>query len=182
MQIEKELLQGCIEKDRKSQNKLYELIFSYLMNICMRYKNDYDTAGTSLNAIFLKVLDNLDKFENEQVFIPWIKRIAVNHLIDEYRSDKTKKIDYIENYQDYIAPTTAHEKEEQLESEYLLDLIRQLPPTTMRVFNLYALDGYKHREIADLLSISESTSKWHLGEARKRLQVMLEQFKQITAL
>ncbi len=182
MQIDKELLQGCVEKDRKSQNKLYELIFSYLMNICMRYKNDYDTAGTSLNAIFLKVLDNLEKFENEQVFFPWVKRIAVNHLIDEYRSDKAKKLDYIESYQSHNTPTTPHEKEEQLESEYLLDLIRQLPPTTMKVFNLYAMDGFKHREIAAMLSISESTSKWHLGEARKRLQLMLEHLKQTTAL
>lgn len=182
MQIDNDLLKRCLEKDRKSQNQLYELIFSYLMNICIRYKNDNYTAGASLNAIFLKILDNLESFQNEQVFIPWIKRIAVNHLIDEYRSDKTRKIDYVEDYQNHNTPTTAHESEEQLESEYLLDLIRQLPPTTMKVFNLYAIDGYKHREIAELLSISESTSKWHLGEARKRLQAMLEYYKQTTEL
>jgi len=98
MQIKKDLINACLEGKRAAQNELYREVFSYLMNICMRYKNDYDTAGASLNAIFLKILSKLDTFKQEESFIAWIKRIAVNHLIDEYRQHKREraKLGYIE--------------------------------------------------------------------------------------
>tara|TARA_B100000965_G_C19330534_1_gene642825 strand:+ start:202 stop:759 length:558 start_codon:yes stop_codon:yes gene_type:complete len=179
MQIDPDLIKACLAKKRAAQNQLYKELFSYLMNICIRYKNDYDTAGASLNCIFLKILDNLDKFREEDSFIPWIKRIAVNHLIDEYRKEKREKekLSYLEEVSNNESKSSSiHEAEAMMDSEYLLTMIRELPQMTAKVFNLYAIDGYKHREIGELLQMSENTSKWHLSEARKQLKVKLERF------
>jgi RNA polymerase sigma-70 factor (ECF subfamily) len=175
MKIDKSLIESCINKERAGQNQLYKELFSYLMNICMRYKNDYDTAGGSLNAIYLKVLDNLEKFRKEDSFIAWVKRIAINHLIDEYRKEQRikKNTSYIEDRGGTIEATEYHSMEAEMESEYLLEMIKGLPAMTQQVFNLYAIDGYKHREIAELLNMSENTSKWHLREARIKLQAKL---------
>lgn len=180
MNIDKSLINSCLKKERAGQNLLYKALFSYLMNICMRYKNDYDTAGASLNAIYLKILENLDKFRKDDSFIAWVKRIAVNHLIDEYRKDqRTKKhTSYIEDGKG-IESKAFHSKEAEMESEYLLEMIKELPEMTQKVFNLYAIDGFKHREIAELLGMSENTSKWHLREARLKLQAKLLVFNEI---
>ena len=174
MKIDKSLIESCLKKERSAQNQLYKELFSYLMNTCMRYKNDYDTAGASLNAIYLKVLDNLDKFRKEDSFIAWVKRIAVNHLIDEYRKEQhmKKSTSYLDDNK-AVESRAFHSKEAEMESEYLLDMIKDLPQMTPKVFNLFAIDGYKHREIAELLDMSENTSKWHLREARIKLQAKL---------
>lgn len=185
MHIEKELINACIEGKRSAQNKLYREVFSYLMSICMRYKNDYDTAGGSLNAIFLKILTKLDTFKQEESFIAWIKKVAVNHLIDEYRQHKREreKVSYLEEEKKAtLNGSTAHFKEEEMNADYLLDMIRELPPTTAQVFNLYAIDGYKHREIAELLEMSANTSKWHLREARMKLKEKLKVFNETISL
>ncbi len=181
MKIEKQLLADCIQKKRLAQHQLYKEVFSYLMNICIRYKNDYDTAGASLNTIFLKILDNLDKFNSQDSFIPWIKRIAVNQLIDEYRKEKKDKqtINFQDEFQPSICPQSYHQKEAEMDAQYLLDMIKQLPNMTAKVFNLYAIDGYKHKEIAELLEMSENASKWHLAEARKKLKNSLEIYNKI---
>lgn len=176
MKIENQLLADCIQKKRLAQHQLYKEVFSYLMNICIRYKSDYDAAGASLNTIFLKILDNLETFNSEDSFIPWIKRIAINQLIDEYRRDKKDKetINFQEEFEPSISPQSFHQKEAEMDAQYLLDMIQQLPNMTAKVFNLYAIDGYKHKEIAELLDMSESTSKWHLADARKKLKCSLE--------
>lgn len=180
MKINKEILDACVQGERSAQNELYKEVFSYLMSICIRYKNDYDTAGSSLNIIFLKVLSNLSQFNNRDSFIAWMKRIAVNHLIDEYRKQKRErdKVSYIDDLSISRVPFSIHQKEAELECEYLLKMIRELPPLTAKVFNLYAIDGFKHREIGELLEMSENTSKWHLRQARKKLKAKLEIFNQ----
>lgn len=185
MHIERDLINACIEGKRAAQNELYREVFSYLMNICMRYKNDYDTAGCSLNAIFLKVLTNLHTFKQEESFIAWIKRIAVNHLIDEYRQHKREreKVSYLEEEKKAtLNGSTGHFKEEEMNADYLLEMIRELPTVTAQVFNLYAIDGYKHREIAEMLDMSENTSKWHLREARIKLKEKLKVFNETISL
>ena len=180
MQINKELIEACLNNERSAQNRLYKEVFSYLMNICMRYKNDYDTAGASLNTIFLKILTHLPSFQADNSFIAWMKRIAINHLIDEYRKHKreTSRVNYMEEISLSKSPVTLHEREAEMDSEYLLQMIRELPPVTSKVFNLYAIDGYKHKEIGELLNMSENTSKWHLREARKQLKEKLEVFNE----
>ena len=179
MKIDEKLLEDCIRCKRLAQNQLYKEVFSYLMNICIRYKNDYNTAGASLNAIFLKILTNLNQFNKKDSFVPWMKRIAVNHLIDEYRKEKREKEKI--RFEDSLVSSnssTHHEMEAEMDSEYLVKMIQQLPQTTAQVFNLYAIDGFKHREIAEMLAMSENTSKWHVSDARKKLQCMLSTYNE----
>ena len=183
MQIDEELIDACIDNDRLAQNKLYKLVFSYLMSLCIRYKKDYDSAGNSLNAIFLKILTHIgDHNLHSSSFQAWIKRIAVNHLIDEYRKEQREKQHLV--FQEKLnGKEVEHEVHDsgmlKMESEYLIEMIAELPPRTAAVFNLYAIDGYKHKEIAEMLDISVNTSKWHLRDARQKLQVRLELEKKI---
>lgn len=178
MQIDSQLIKRCIRKEQSAQNELYKLCFSPLMNICMRYKNNYDSAGASLNSIFLKILTNLDSYDIDRSFYAWIKRIAVNLLIDEYRKRKreTENLSYLEDMDYKLNSHNNHSGEEKLDADYLLQLIKELPETSAKVFNLYAIDGYKHKEIADIMQISESTSKWHLHNARSILKAKLKVF------
>jgi RNA polymerase sigma-70 factor (ECF subfamily) len=178
MDIDKELIDACIDNDRLAQNKLYKQVFSYLMGLCIRYKNDYQTAGNSLNAIFLKILTHLrDHDIDGSSFKAWIKRIAINHLIDEYRKEQRERqhLVFQEKLNGKNLEQEVQDKEIlKMESEYLIEMITELPPKTATVFNLYAIDGYKHKEIAEMLDISINTSKWHLRDARQKLQVRLE--------
>jgi len=178
MHIDRDLIDACIENDRLAQNRLYKLVFSYLMGLCIRYKKDYQTAGNSLNGIFLKILNHIGEYNLEgSSFQAWIKRIAVNQLIDEYRKEQREKKHLVfedELNSDEFKYSAYDEGMMKLESEYLRKLILELPPKTATVFNLYAIDGYKHKEIAVLLDISINTSKWHLSDARKKLQARLE--------
>ncbi|MCB9252762.1 MAG: RNA polymerase sigma factor [Flavobacteriales bacterium] len=179
MVIENDLLSECQKGKRRACNQLYEQLFSYLMNICIRYNNDYDEAGAALNAIFLKVIKNLRKRDQNKQFIPWVKTIAINHLADEYRKLKRLKekivfsndLNGFETNNNILYPAIS------LEYKDLIKLIQTLPVSCNRVFNLYAIDGYNHREIGELLGISEGTSKSQLHLARQKLQKLLEMEK-----
>lgn len=184
LQIDPELLEACKRKERLAQNELYKQLFSYLMNICIRYKNDYDTAGASLNNIYLKILNKLESYQSDKSFQAWIKRIAINQLIDEYRKHQreNENLSFLEDHSqnnnlNYSSP---HQGEQKLDSDYLRQMIAELPPITAKVFNLYAIDGFKHKEIAELLCMSENTSKWHLRDARIKLQERLVEFENLS--
>jgi len=131
----------------------------------------------------MKILTHLPEYrKGVGSFQAWIKRIAVNHLIDEYRKEQREKKHL--SFQDEVhtqelGNNSANSGFEKLESQYLREMIAALPPKTAAVFNLYAIDGYKHKEIAEMLEISVNTSKWHLSDARKKLQLQLELAKQI---
>ena len=96
----------------------------------------------------------------------------------EKEKREKEKLSFIDDISYHSTPSSLHEREAELDSEYLLEMIKQLPSMTAKVFNLYAIDGYKHREIAELLNMSENTSKWHLSEARKKLQAKLQLFNE----
>lgn len=130
-----------------------------------------------LNQAFLKILDNLDLLPGHVPFAAWAKRITINTLIDDFRKNRKVK--------ELIASTSIHdlpeaqggvdynEADKQFDAEQLEGFIRQLPPMTSKVFNLFAIDGYPHTEISKMLDISEGTSRWHLASARKKLQEMI---------
>ncbi len=173
MAIDKKLIKNCLKNDRRSQNELYKELFSFLMNICIRYKNNYDDAGAALNTIYLKVLKGLETYQDDKAMLPWVKTIAVRHLIDEYRSDKRHEaiaLDAVPN-QRVNGYSVSQDK---LNVDDILTMLTKLPINSRNVFNLYVLDGYKHREIADMLGMSEGNSKWHLNQARTQLQQMIK--------
>lgn len=173
MKVNPQLIKDCIRGNRKAQFQLYKSCYSLLMGVCVRYKKNEADAAAVLNAGFLKILTKLDTFRQEVPFEAWAKRIMINTIIDEFRRDRKVKelIDYVDmsglDYRNHGFDYNLAEKT--FDAEALEILIRRLPPVSQQVFNLYAVDGYKHREIAEMLKISEGTSKWHLSFARKKL-------------
>lgn len=175
MTIDTELLKACLQEDRKAQFELYKRCYGILMSVCIRYERNKEDAEFMLNKVFYKILTNLDRYDQKAPFDAWIRRIAINTQIDEYRKNSRSKLDYNDQPMD-VAPLHVmdyNEAEKRFDEEELLMMIRQLPPMSQKVFNLYVIDGYHHKEIGERLNISEGTSKWHLSSARKKLKVML---------
>ncbi|MFT5723567.1 MAG: RNA polymerase sigma factor (sigma-70 family) [Bacteroidia bacterium] len=172
MPIDKKLIKKCLKNDRRSQNLLYKELFSYIMNICIRYKDNYDDAGSALNIIYLKVLKGLSEYDDSKAILPWVKTIAVRHLIDEYRYEKRHDAIGLDDLPQQTLNGHAAAPD-MLEVEDILQMLYRLPSLTKRVFNLFAIDGYKHREIGELLGMSEGNSKWHLNQARGQLQALI---------
>jgi RNA polymerase sigma-70 factor (ECF subfamily) len=176
MIIQPSLIALCIKQDRKAEFELYKLTYSYLMSICMRYSKDKDTASESLNLGFLKILKNLTSYKSSIPFKSWIRRVMVNTLIDEYRKNKREKekIMYVNEYYDSPDFSEVNEALSRLNYQQLLSQINLLPEATKKVFNLFAIDGYSHKEIGEMLMISEGTSKWHVNAARQKLKEYIE--------
>lgn len=171
---EQQLIKGCIKEDRRSQNALYKLYFPLMSSIALRYTNNEDDALQKLNGGFLKVLQNTEKYDSQYALATWIRNIMVNHLIDEFRKEKKYIASiHLSDYEGVSMAVDYNEGELKLEEDELRMMLSRLPEVTKKVFNMFAIDGYKHREIADYLNISEGTSKWHVSDARRRLKEML---------
>ena len=175
--MEKELvsiIEACKQNNRKAQNSLYGWYYNDLMVIARKYKNNTEDACELVNQAFFKILTNIDKYEFSTPFEGWIKRITINVIIDEYR--KTKKIKEIQvgNDEDIIFDdTTANLVEQEMDAEEINQLLARLDENERLVFNLYAVDGYAHKEISKLIGISERSSKRYLANAKKNLKQML---------
>lgn len=172
-----ELIVACKAGENKAQYELYKKYYGFLMSICLRYKNDKPSAEAALNLGFFKIITKLDKYNDKVPFTAWMHRIMINTLIDEYRKEKRNKemFDYDENY---LLISDKNSSELNLatlnfDTEELTVMIKSLSEVTQKVFNLYAIDGYKHVEIAKILNIKEGTSRWHLSTARKELKAMV---------
>lgn len=177
MPIDKQLLEACIRKERRAQHALYKECFSFLMRVGYRYTQNKEDALILVNTAFLKIITQLEKFNEEQNFEFWAKKIMINTAIDNYRKVKKQtevfsSIDDFENNENYFIDADRADKKYDLEE--ILKLIQTLPQATRNVFNLFVIDGYSHKEISEMLSISEGTSKWHLSEARKILVKKIE--------
>lgn len=175
MNIQQSLIDACIKGDRKAEYELYKASFSYLMSICIRYTRNPEKAKEVLNLGFYKILSNLGRYNNEIPFKPWARKVMINTLINEYKKEKIHyaNVQYVEEYyetDDFAEMNGALTK---INVEQIYAFIAKLPPASQQVFNLYFIDGYKHKEIAELLSITEGTSKWHLNAAREKLKEML---------
>ncbi|NQV52795.1 MAG: RNA polymerase sigma factor [Flavobacteriales bacterium] len=177
MQVHPEILARCRKNDRKAHNELYRLCFGYLMSICLRYCNNREDAEGYLNQGFLKIITNLDKYKEEIPFGSWIARVMVNTIIDDFRRDKKRREHMTGADIDEVPFTGAvdfNDAAQELEAEELRGMIQRLPAMSQKVFNLYAIDGYSHKEIGAMLEISDGTSKWHVSFARKSLQEMIK--------
>lgn len=175
MNIQTELIEACRKEDRRAQFELYRVCYSILLSVCLRYERNKEDAEFLLNKAFYKILKNLDKYSENVPFEAWIRRITINTVIDEYRKNKKDIVDYVEEPLQ-SAPNKAvdyNSADQKFDAEELQILIDQLPPISKKVFNLYVIDGYNHKEIAEKLNMSEGTSKWHLSSARKRLKALV---------
>lgn len=165
------IINGCIKKDRSSQYLLYKEFYSYGMAICHRYGISNFDASDVLNNGFLKVFTNIDKYDVEKPLKAWIGRIITNTAIDHYRSNL--KFTHQEDISEYEGIADSIGVYEHLAYKDLLILINDLSPAYRTVFNLFAIDGFTHEEIAELLKISIGTSKSNLFKARQKLQEKL---------
>lgn len=171
------LIKGCLKQNRRSQNELYKKYFEYLSSIAMRYANDNDQAMQFVNGGYYKIFKNMESFNPVYPFVVWAKKLLINHIIDELRKEETffKNIILVDlEDEENEVGNDLNLGEKKFEEQELRLLLKTLPNVTQQVFNLFAIDGFKHREIAEMLSISEGTSKWHVNEARKRLKEMME--------
>lgn len=170
---EDQLIAACRKGDRLGQKYLYQRYYGQMIGICIRYTKDRETATEVLNMAFLKIFKSIDQYESTGSFGGWVARIVYRTCIDHIRSNTryNKAMDF-ESEADI---SVINEGMNNLAVEEIMALVNQLPPATRAVFNLYAVDGFKHREIAEQLDITEGTSKWHLNSARKQLQALLSQ-------
>lgn len=174
----KSLIEGCIREERKSQQKLFEMFYGKMMAVSYRYIPDREEAQDVLQESFIKVFNNISKFDYHGSFEGWVRRIVVNNSIDHLRRKKSQGImvdnDYVLNN---LTDQTEDEDESifnQLKPQEVMDAIQKLTPAYRTVFNLYVLEGYSHQQIADTLKISVGTSKSNLAKARQNLQKFLK--------
>lgn len=168
-----DLIKGCIRGNRTYAAALYEHFSPTMFGICLRYASDYHTAEDILQEGFIKVFHHLDRYRFAGSFEGWMKRIFINTAIEHYRRS-IKHTGHTE-IGDVVQPSTSHQVAiEHLAQQDLLQLIQQLSPGYRAVFNLYVIEGYSHKEIAELLNISEGTSKSQLARARQLLQKMIK--------
>jgi RNA polymerase sigma-70 factor (ECF subfamily) len=169
-----DLIEGCIKGDRKMQHELYNRFASKMYGVCLRYAGKAEEAEDILQEGFIKVFNKIGSFRSEGSFEGWVRRIFVNTAIEHFR----KKI--------YLQPITDYE-EDTVEGKYLsvldslaekdiIELVQQLSPGYRTVFNMYVVEGYTHKQIAEALNISEGTSKSQLSRAKLILQDLVQQF------
>ena len=174
---DQELLTGCLRGERRFQEGLYNQHGSTMFSICLRYACDYYQAEDMLQEGFVKVFNNLKNFRNEGSFEGWLKRIFVNTAIEWLRKNKVmNEMAEIENVPLHIVQEDCFS---QLAADDLMKLIQSLSPGYRTVFNLYAIEGYSHKEIGDMMNINEGTSKSQLARARYILQKMVVQQNKI---
>ncbi len=169
---ETDLIQGCIIEDRQMQELLYKKFSSKMYGVCLRYSGNTEDANDLLQEGFIKIFKNLTKFRGEGSFEGWMRRIFVNTSIEHFRK-KVKLYNVtevqentIEDYDLTILDTLA-EKD-------IISLVNELSPGYKTVFNMHVVEGYSHKEIADILGINEGTSKSQLARAKGVLKKTLE--------
>lgn len=168
---EEDLITACIRKERWAQKILYEEHYPKMMGVCLRYAGSQDEALDILHEGFIKVFKNLHRYEPGTSLNSWIRRIMVNTAIDYYRKMVRRRTEDIETAYDVSAGDA--DALSQITEQEILQVIQELSPAYRAVFNLYIIEGYSHKEIADLLKITESTSRSNLVKARLKLQEAL---------
>lgn len=170
----KKIIAGCKANDRKSQEELYRIFFDKMLAMCRRYTQDEDQQISIINDGFLKVFKKIDTFKGEGSFEGWVRRLVFTSLSDFFRKENR----YLK-FMIFDTPDTVlkSDSEEELYYQDIISLVERLPNKTKEVFQMYAIEGYTHKDIGKELEISEGTSKWHLSEARKKLQILLKERK-----
>jgi RNA polymerase sigma factor (sigma-70 family) len=167
-EISSKVLKGCIKGKSKDQELLYKQFYAYGMSISLRYAHNRDEAAEILNDSFLKVFNNLSKFDINQQFKPWFRRLIINTAIDNYRKN-SKHYNHLDEEmvdEELLDATIIDE----LDFNDFMKLLNQLPENYRLTFNLYEIEGYSHQEIAQMLGIAEGTSRSNLTRARNILQ------------
>ena len=174
-----QLIQGCLEGDRKAQQAVYKLLYGKMKVVCLRYTRDTDQAMDVLQEGFIKVFQNMNKYTGAGSFEGWVRRIMVNLSIDRFRKQKN---DFLllngsmsaEDWGDEVEEEEASDAVEyDFTPEQILAAMKQLSPAYQTVFNLYVFENYTHQDIAEALSISVGTSKSNFAKAKRNMKKIL---------
>ena len=169
---EKQLIEGCLDGNRKAQEELYRLYSGKMMGICLRYVGDRETARDLLQDGFVKVFTYLNKYSGTGAFEAWIRVIFVNVALEYLR-----KRDLLNDAVDLDGMNVITEDNSTISTLsviMIMELVQQLPEGFRTIFNLYAIDGYSHKEIGDMLHISESTSRSQYARAKQWLRKRMD--------
>lgn len=174
------IIDGCLQNNRRSQEELFKLFYGKMLVVCMRYTNDRDSAQEVLQEGFIKIFEKLGAFDYKGSFEGWIRRIIANTAIDSIR--RSKRDPYLSGDDNDFKLGAEDQMEERetletmdLKAEIAMEAIQQLSPAYRTVFNMYVLEDYSHKEIGEILGISEGTSKSNLAKARMNLQKILNE-------
>jgi len=170
MSLEK-LIQRCAKNDQKAQEEIYRLYAGKLFALCLKYSRNKAEAEDNLQDGFIQIFKKVNQFKYKGSFEGWMKRVVINTALQKYREKNVLNLvssDVVEEI------TVVEVEEEEISLDYLLNLIQELPNQYRLVFNLYVLDGYSHKEVAQALQISEGTSKSNLSRARGILKNKIE--------
>ena len=166
-----QLIRKCKKNDTKAQSELYKLFSAKLFALCLKYSRNRAEAEDNLQDAFVTIFNKISQFEFKGSFEGWVKRITVNTALQRYRGKGVFNIVNEEVIEDY---TVEVEDDDDIDLDFLLKCIQELPDRYRLVFNLYVLDDYSHKEIAELLGISTGTSKSNLARARMILKDKIE--------
>jgi len=165
-----QLIYNCKKQDSKAQEQLFRLYANKLFAVCLKYSNSYQQAEDNLQDGFMIIFDKIKQYQDKGSFEGWMKRIMINTTLQKYRKQTIFEIVNEEHLQEAELDID----EDDISVDYLLEIIQELPARYRQVFNLYALDGFSHKEIAEMLEISIGTSKSNLARARMILKEKVE--------
>lgn len=169
---EKELINGCRNRDRTAQKRLYDAFAGKMFAVSMRYTKDRDDAQDVLQDAFIKIYEHIHSFRGDSPLEFWIRSIVVNTALKHLKKKKNL-VDIDDVYQTDLGMETAEQAISGFQWQQLMAFIHELPQGCQTIFNLFAIEGYKHHEIAEMLNISEGTSKSQFARARALLQQKL---------
>lgn len=164
-----ELIEGCRRRERSFQEKLYHQLSAKMFGVCLGYARNAEDAKDILHDAFVKIFETIDQYKGQGPFEAWARRIFVNTAIDKYRRTVNSNMVSVDTFSSEIEPAD-NSLVQKIDMEEFLNLIHSLPDGCRLIFNLHVIEGYKHREIAKMLNISEGTSKSQVHEAKKILQ------------
>ncbi|MDG1261741.1 MAG: sigma-70 family RNA polymerase sigma factor [Flavobacteriales bacterium] len=174
---EEELIKACIGNDRKAQRELYDQFSGQMMAVCLRYAGNGADAADMMQDGFIRVFEKLEQYKGDGALGGWIRRVVVNSALLHLRKEKKHSFNEEIN-DDVMATASTFDVFAKLAAEDIMQLIQQLPTGYRTVFNLFAIEGYSHKEIAQQLGISESTSKTQFHKAKIQLRNELEAIEQ----
>ena len=168
-----QLITKCKKNDAEAQSQIYKLFSSPLFSLCLKYSKNYAEAQDNLQDSFVTIFKKIDQFSNKGSLEGWMKRITINTALQRYRS--VGVFDIVN--EDQIEDVAIEINEEEVSLDFLLSIIQELPDRYRLVFNLYVLDDYSHKEIAEMMGISTGTTKSNLARARMILKDKIEHYK-----
>jgi RNA polymerase sigma factor (sigma-70 family) len=169
-----QLIKNCVKQDSEAQSQLYKQYASKLFSLCLKYSKNYAEAEDNLHDAFITVFSKIGQFNNKGSFEGWLKRIAINTTLQCYRKD-VGVYDIVN--ESNIEDVSVDIDDDDLNIDFLLKIIQELPDRYRLIFNLYVLDGYSHVEISELINISTGTSKSNLARARLVLKGKIKDYK-----